>query len=286
MKPPLSGGPRLATRTPHGNCAVVYQAGEACSKEIMFITNQTEFKTTVSALRRELKNAFPEVPSHAAMQELLAKALGASSYAELLTKLPKEPAKRKAEVSKEAPARYPLQNFDGRFDLVKQGEQGTPVLGYSFEPVQGTQETIPACVSYASLATRKDNGKFKVEHDGETEINWDGQKTDLDANGFTLWMDEDGNTVSSGLIVLVPEDFATHDQDLPVRRALVKEYDRYVRENKLMDALGADLLKDGYECETLQQVAETLGFALTERELVWLQDSLKTADGLPDGLAQ
>jgi len=42
MNQPLFGGPRLAMRTPHGNCAVVHQAGEACSKDNMFITNQSE----------------------------------------------------------------------------------------------------------------------------------------------------------------------------------------------------------------------------------------------------
>jgi len=87
--------------------------------------------------------------------------------------------------------------------------------------------------------------------------------------------------VSSGQIILVPEVFRTHDRDLPVRKALVKEYDRYVRENALMDKLGVDLLKAGLDCDTLSEMAGVIGFALTEVELTWLQDSLKTEDGLP-----
>lgn len=285
MTTPLSGGPRLATRTPHGNCAVEFQAGEACSKDNMFITNQSDFKTTVSALRRELKTAYPEAsshPSHAAMQELLAKALGASSYAELIAKLPKEPAAGKVKAPSEVKPRYPLQNLDGRFDLVEEGEEGEPRYGIDFSTIRGTSETIYACTADVSMASRLGAGNFDITYGGETDVNWNSQVSDKDDDGHVLWVNESGETVRSGAILLVPEDFKTWDMDLPLRRELVKEYDRYVRDNNLMDQLGADLLKKGYDCDTLATIAGVLGFALTQKELTWLQDSLKTADGLSD----
>lgn len=256
------------------------QAGEVCSKDNMFITNQSEFKTTVSALRRELKKAFPDVPSHAAMQELFAKALGASSFAELQAKLPKEPAASESKPAAVA-SRYPLSNLDGRFDLVAKGKHGVAVSGKDFSPMQGTLETIHASTAYVDYATRTGPGEFKIEYGGETQVNWDGQATDKDEAGHILWVAEEWDVVSSGRIVLVPEDFRTHDLDLPVRKALVYEYDRYVRENALMDKLGADLLKKGYDCDTLSEMAGVIGFALTEVELIWLEEALKTQHGLP-----
>lgn len=268
-------------RTPHGKCAVVSQASEACSRDNMFITNQTEFKTTVSALRRELKNAIPEVPSHAAMQELVAKALGAGSYAELLTKLPKEPVKSKASKT-EAPqvtSAYPLKNLDGRFDLVEAGEDGDVVLGHSFEPIQGTVETIPNCTAYATQASRKPGGAFDVTYEGGTDVNWNGQFTQKDSQGYMLWVDEDGTVISSTKVLLVPEDFDPQDKSLKVRAELIKEYELYFKGTPMKQQLQSDYAENGYDCQTLKLLAEALGFALTEREVRVLLGLPETADG-------
>lgn len=91
----------------------------------MYIQSQKEFKQVTSALRKELKALYPaSAPSHAQCLELLAKALGASGYAELLPKLPAERAAPKALTV----SRFPLRNLHGLLDLVEPGEAGASHL--------------------------------------------------------------------------------------------------------------------------------------------------------------
>lgn len=283
MKPPLFGGPRLAMRTLHGNCAVVLQASEACQKDNMYITNQVEFKATASALRRELKKAFPEAPSHAAVLELLAKALGASSYAELAAKLPKEaPTSLPAKSEKPVPPRYPLRNEKGLYDLVKQGGEGIPRRGYRFQDMAGTMETIHACSASVSTATRDNVGVLELNYDDETDVNWNGQATDKDDEGEKLWFTEDSDVINNLALVLVPEktpagrSFYEEDDSLPIRKELVQEYLTYALETKSTARLIDGLLDNGLQAPALQEIEGTLMFSLhmleAQRLLALLQE--------------
>jgi hypothetical protein len=282
MKPPLFGGPRLAMRTPHGNCAVVLQAGEACQKDIMYITNQIEFKATASALRRELKKAYPEAPSHAAVLELLAKALGASSFAELNASLP-----RKARALPEAPdkasepetPRYPLRNLDGRYDLVDQGEEGVPLRGWGFDTLKGTSEKVH-CTADVASATRNGKGNLDLEFGGGgTEVDWDSSVTDKDASGQAIWVCESDDRVTSPFLVLVPHEAclelaAARELDgLPLRENLIQEYVLLARELGKVGLMRDELEAGKKTC--LEEIETTLRFSLHALEEKRLIEALK-----------
>lgn len=244
----------------------------------MHITNQQEFKNVVSGLRAELKNAGVTQFSHTQMQEILAKALGASSWGELKTKLPKEMQRKPTSAAALKVVRcaadldplnlQPLSNDDGWLDLVEPGEDGELITGF-FETLEGTLEDIKACTCAATGERRGADGKVEIEFGGETDVNWDGQETQVGDNQRVLWWTEGSETVNEVHCVMAPENFdADEPEEALVRVALVDIYERIVRENPKCDlqtALG--------ECEgprdyrpTLAWIAQELKFDLHEGE--------------------
>ena len=54
----------------------------------------------------------------------------------------------------------------------------------------GTYEMIPGCAGILDV-TRSKDGEFEVEHDGNTEVWWNGQDTQTDGNN-RIFVDETG----------------------------------------------------------------------------------------------
>lgn len=61
--------------------------------------------------------------------------------------------------------------------------------------ITGTVDDIPGCEAgiVNEGVTRNADGEFVFDYSGDTEVNWDGQKTCRDERGKRLFYDEDGN---------------------------------------------------------------------------------------------
>lgn len=72
----------------------------------------------------------------------------------------------------------------------------TQKVAYSPEgyPIVGTYETVSG-LAYARV-TRNAYGEVGIEYEGETEIWWDGQKTEEDHRGVKLYVDAAYNVVA------------------------------------------------------------------------------------------
>ncbi len=242
----------------------------------MYIQSQKEFKQVTSSLRKELKALYADsAPSHAQCLELLAKALGASSFAEVQAKLPPEVAKPKASVT----SRFPLKNKFGLLDLVEKGEEGRVVEGRSFGELEGTVDDIQYCVCYASNGSRSADGSIDPQYEGETDVNWDGQTTRVDSEGAMIWQTQGGDSVSAHQLILVPEDFDAEDEDagfdLPNREVLLDAYLELAQEKGIVKALLEQVQEDKLESELLDELADTIGFSLHRGELTSLEAMLR-----------
>lgn len=247
----------------------------------MLIKSQKELKLAVTGLRRELKTVFgTATPSHTQCLELMARALGKSTYAELLVGLPEELPKA---VSAATPPRYPLVNLDGCFDLIEKGASGRVVDGRDFSAMDGTVEDILYCVASASCASRDSSGELSPDYEGDTDVNWDGQETRRNKAGYQLWQSDGGDSVSEARVILVPEWFQGPDdedddedpQELPCREELLDAYHEYATGNQLSDKLKEELPRDGLASQTLDAIADVLGFALHRSECASLERMLQ-----------
>lgn len=243
----------------------------------MYIQSQKEFKQVTSALRKELKALYPtSAPSHAQCLELLAKALGASGYAELLPKLPAERAVSKAPAS----SRFPLRNLHGLLDLVEPGDgEALVVDGLSFEETEGTIEDIRGCLAGVFGASRNSEGRLDPNYAGETDVNWDGQVTRLNSEGQALWQTQGGEVISEDRCILVPEGFDPEDEDtgfdLPNRELLLDAYLELAQEQGLTKSLHDQVVLQKLDSELLQGLAQTIGFSLHRGELTSLEGMLR-----------
>lgn len=270
----------MATRTPRRNRSAEFVAGEVRQKDIMKIQSQKEFKTLVSGVRRELKTLFPGSPqaSHTQMMEVLAKAFGMKSLAELQARLPAESPQEKVAAVEEAPAEvYPLRNRFGDFDIVVEGKRGKLVHGLTGEGVEGVLEDIKDCVASAHGGKRLPCGTVQVTYLGETDVNWDGQVPQEADDGSVQWILNGGGTVLEHECILVPYteddefDFDNEDNlDLPNREALLDEYLKLATP-EILKRLAKELPEDGLKSAALVELAEAIGFSLHRGELVSLE---------------
>jgi len=239
----------------------------------MQIITKKDAKTAVSALRRELKNLGkgPDQLSHSDCLTILAKALGHTSWNEWEAKLADEaPVAPVAAVlpAEPEPSRYPLRNTDGRFDFVPKGQAGSPYSSW-FERLQGLHEQLfgTAIVDSAS----RTSGNLKWVYEGSTKVDWDSQKPVLH-EGAPIWFTDGGDKVSSGRVILLPEEYYQEsrglfeDEELPMRETMVAEFLEY------FDAHGtAELFActSDEQRETVFGKAEkVLGFWMTRQEQV------------------
>ncbi|VTU42823.1 MULTISPECIES: glyoxalase superfamily protein [unclassified Variovorax] len=242
----------------------------------MYFETKKQAKTTVSALRRELKGFTKPASelSHSECLTILAKALGHKSWNELEAKLPDDSPLR-AAAAKPVERKYPLKNT-GQFDFVKPGEDGKPVHG-SFMELIGACELVPGTCSAASATRRKDGLDF--QGDGETELSWDEQHTERNAKGETLWLNGDCKIVPESALVLLPEDYEGDPEDddlpwlededeLPVRDVLLAAYRTYFAEEGITLTETRSLPKTK---ALLEKAAAVIGFALTKWEIEALQ---------------
>lgn len=265
-------------RTPCGNRAAASQASEVCQKVNMLITSQKEFKQATSRLRKELR-ALPttEGLSHAQCLELLAKAMGATGYAELAPRLPAQsPA---AAVSSQP--RYPLRNLHGLLDLVDATQESARVVtGLDFADMQGTIEDIRGCLADVSGARRAPDGRLTPVYESETDVNWDGQVTRLNQQGQALWQSEGGDVFSEDQCILVPEDFHPDDEDagfdLPNREVLLLAYLNLAQERGIVTQLHQQVSQVKLDSPLLRKLAETIGFGLHRGELTSLEAMLRS----------
>lgn len=224
------------------------------------LNSQKDLKAAAKGLHRELKalGAAAGDLSYNQTLEVLAKALGAASYAALMAKLPA--ATPPALEEKPKPA-YPLINR-GQFDF----PDGNEVRNGLFGAVRGTIDDIPQCIAKATLAMRCADGSLEPEYEGSTEVNWDAQKTCRDQRGFPLWEDEGYSEVSEAQLILVPEGFDPDDNELPVREPLVTAMRAYLEEHPQAVRVVCDELatrSSAWDGAAIAKIEEEVGFALT-----------------------
>lgn len=247
----------------------------------MYIHTQKEFKQSTSALRKSLKNLFPDLPlSHAQSLELMAQALGKSSYAELLVELPVD---RPQQASESTPVlapvrpRFPLLNLSGALDLADKGDVR---VGFDFGEMQGIVEDIMGSIALTGHGARRKSGLMVATDCTETRVNWDSQAPRRAADGQLVWLAEDGNTYSGTACLLVPEEFYPYDEDhidnLPLRQDLMNAYQDLAKERNCVEALlNLDLDEAEFD-DLLGELARTIGFALHLGELKALQRALQS----------
>jgi hypothetical protein len=216
------------------------------------LNTEKDYKNTASALRRELKALGLQVPSHAQALEILAKCLGASSYAELKAAL--QPAAQAVVVNAEAPVaeaapRYRLFNDTGEMDL--QSGEGTLVHGLDFTVIEASLDDILECTAGLSGAQRTKNGGLGFSWTGGTEVNWDMQKTRTNERGSKLLVNDGREIVPADECILVPEDFGG-DENL-MNEELVQEYELPLRQT-LVAAVARYLLETGNAEKALQEM--------------------------------
>lgn len=75
-------------------------------------------------------------------------------------------------------------------------------------PILGTYEMVPARAETTdgSFRLNEDGTELEYEHAGETEMFWDGQDTQSDAKGRTIFLDSDGQEVTIDEIELTEEE--------------------------------------------------------------------------------
>lgn len=230
----------------------------------MYLSNQKDLKTLASGLRRELKASYPDFKlSHNQTLELIAASLGLS-----LPQLQKSlPASEDKPLHK---ASWALFNVKGELDLLgSDAEEAAQVLdGRTFTPVEGTLEDIFECTASACTATRNRNGLLEAVHEGETSVNWDAQRSRRDSAGQLVWV-LGGEFITSQLCILAPEGFEGPDEPgweaLPVREALVDQYEAVAKHLGLTEALRAEL-HAGQSTAVYEQLLAHVQFALHRGE--------------------
>jgi len=207
---------------------------------MLFFSNEQEVKTVTSALRRELKALGLDAPSHNQMLEAVAKSFGHKSYAAMLAAQPQvaptAPPALKPVVATPAKGKYDgyeLRNTRGELDL---STSGALVTGLWFNLATGTSDDIPQCTAGISGASRNADGTLDFDHDGGTDVNWDGQFTRKNSRGVQLLCDESADEHPADCYILVPEnwgDSVGFDEDSSINllsQEVVEEYDLRVRD--------------------------------------------------------
>lgn len=268
------------------------------------LNTEKDYKNTASALRRELKALGLQVPSHAQALEILAKSLGASSYAELKAAL--QPVAQEVVVKAEAPVAevapsYRLFNDKGEMDL--ESGDGTLVHGLDFTVIEASLDDILECTAGLSGARRSKKGGLEFSWTGDTEVNWDNQKTRKNERGSKLLVNEGSEIIPADECILVPEDFGgdenlmneelVQEYELPLRQALVAAVARYLLETgnaeKALqemaydeewggfDSAFADIAHDIESGAVVAKAQKEVGFLMHVGELKALREQLKTA---------
>ena len=70
--------------------------------------------------------------------------------------------------------------------------------------ITGTLEVLSGVANIAGGA-RNPDGTLELHWEGGTTIYWDEQRTQLDATGIRLYVDEDGETVNEANVILESE---------------------------------------------------------------------------------
>lgn len=249
--------------------------------------NQEEVKSFAKGLRRELKAAYPaDTPSHSQMLEFVAKAAGHESFGHLLAAMTTVKVVPSPAMEVEDPEtgailaakdlEYRLFNACGSLDLA---QAGALMSGIYLELMQDTVEFIPDCTASVYGVTRQ-AGVLDIEYAGDTEVNWDGQVPQKDSRGVALWVSGNGNQIAEDCCVVIPEGFCEEDDEdfydadrcqsyaIPVRKALVVQVARYIREfagNQTTQALGEleDKARDDFARDVGLSARSVLGRAQT-----------------------
>lgn len=78
--------------------------------------------------------------------------------------------------------------------------------------ITGTSETLPGVALIGQIAPAKGGG-FSFEYSGDTEVHWNGQKTDRDSNNEELFVDEDGCTWPRSQLTVVEEADGAEEEE-------------------------------------------------------------------------
>jgi hypothetical protein len=251
-----------------------FLAGEALKEKIMITMTKKQAKALVSGLKRTLKENGTTV-SHSAAGELVAKSLGFRTWEAFQVTLLED----SAHTDQTAPARYPLSNT-GQFDF---SDEGVLLVGSTFLELAGTAEDIFDSVAAVTEVTRMKNGETDLVYGGETDVNWDSQKTRLDPRGFRIWIQaENCQFISEDRCVIVPEDEAAAidledpNIELKVRPALVEALVTYLQETAKVIVAIRELLEDLALTSLTVDAAETMiGFSATHPERAELLKALQ-----------
>ena len=239
----------------------------------MQITTKAQAKTIVSSLRREIKalKKDPATVSHNDCLTLMAKALGFSNWNTWEASLTAESVEP-AITAPEEKSKYPLVNH-GDFDFVRLGEDGKAFTGRNLWELDGTAEVILARASVNTVRRtgRGNNHSVHIEYDGETDIDWNSQITQQNAEGHLIWLDHNDDKSSGAQIVIAPEDCEdpAYDDSLPVRSKLVQAFLDYLTEQSV------DTSRIAMELPDIQEI---IGFCLTKKEEAELLKKLGKVD--------
>lgn len=151
----------------------------------------------------------------------------------------------------DAPTETPslrLRN-EGQFDLAAEGKL---VDGSDFCPIDGSVENIYNCLAGIDAVSRT-GAHLTVNYDGDTDVNWDQQKTVKNARGVAMYQDENGNNIPEDALIVVPVAFDPMDPDLPVREALVDAYMAFLAEHPMDLDDAVNIL--GFELTAVEEAA-------------------------------
>lgn len=142
--------------------------------------------------------------------------------------------------------------------------------GKTLYPIQGTWDIVPGVAKLNSVTVGPD-GTVTREYEGETEILWDDQKTQVDRQGNAMYVDEKFNLVSEPSVVYAPVNFGSEPQNFPIRRALVNLYwERLAQKTDIVAFLG---LPEDARKPLIAKAYDEIQFELTAKEYRCLLDN-------------
>lgn len=236
----------------------------------MNITTKAQAKKTASALRRELKEIgkAPSELKHNDILSAMAKAFGYSSWNEwnaslLDEEIPTAPVR--CVLEGDFVSHYLLTN-EGQFDFIPNGEDGQPFSSF-FDKLVETKEILPG-YSGVDCAARQKDGGLRIDYTGETDVQYDQGETETNEEGASVWINEEEGEESGNRLVLLPDGYNGDpytDGNLPVREALLKEFETYFIDNGLVGQVSVLDETERFK-EVINETEAKLGFALTAKE--------------------
>lgn len=99
----------------------------------------------------------------------------------------------------------------GKDDKVPVGTEGV-LMTKCGKLIESTYELVYGTAAISAV-TRKEDGTLDIDHDDETEIDWNSQRTVREADGQMKFVTEDGEVFLESEVIVVPEGWDPDDED-------------------------------------------------------------------------